>query len=184
MNHFNCLFSFLSSTKVDQEDPSTNPAESSSTKIYADLDAVQNAVVSSSLSSVADFNAEVLMTSESAAEAAGASLASASATYMQWEYLDANTVRTYEIPVHVGSENYPGLDPGSLSLPQGFTPMQQFPGSVATGSSGSLAPPPPPPPSTGSSGIGENQSILIQRVPHRNRRGKGKINFQNSVGIF
>ena len=51
--------------------------------------------------------------------------AAAAATFMQWEYLDANTVRTYEIPIHIGPhglENYP-----EFTLPPGFTPAQQFP---------------------------------------------------------
>lgn len=103
-------------------------------------------------------------------EDVAAASAAAAATFMQWEYLDANTIRTYEIPVHIGGDTTGCYE--SFTLPQGFTPIQQFP----YVSQASVAPPPPPPPSTAPSAAGENHSILIQRVPHRSRKGRG-INF-------
>ena len=118
-----------------------NEETNSTTKIYADLDAVQNAVVSSSLGACSELISstsasnglhvshhddiggtdsviptvvalsngdisvsEAASASNMAAEAAAAAAAAAAATttFMQWEYLDANTIRTYEIPVHIG----------------------------------------------------------------------------------
>jgi hypothetical protein len=71
-------------------------------------------------------------------------------------------------------ENY--LD--AFALPQGFTPLQQFPyisqEPVPTSLASAAPPPPPPPPPSGPSVSGESNSILIQRVPHRNRRGRGE----------
>ena len=52
---------------------------------------------------------------------------------IQWEFMDANTVRTYEIPIHISPhalENYP-----EFALPPGFTPSQQFPYNVSSASS-------------------------------------------------
>lgn len=165
---------FYHFSKVVHDPPST-PQDESSAKIYADLDAVQNAMVSSSLATEFHSSAEA-----AAAAAAGlvvpmtedvaAASAAAAATFMQWEYLDANTIRTYEIPVHIGGDTTGCYE--SFTLPQGFTPIQQFP----YVSQASVAPPPPPPPSTAPSAAGENHSILIQRVPHRSRKGRG-INF-------
>ena len=130
------------------------------TKIYADLDAVQNAVVSSSLEGP-DFtsaaSAEVVVPVE---DVAAASAAAAAAFGFQWEYLDANTV----IPIHIGTDSYQTLE--GLSLPHGFIPNQQFPYSQ-------VAPPPPPP--SASSSSQDNHSILIQRVAHRSRKGRGKL---------
>ena len=83
-------------------------------------------------------------------------------TIMQWEYLDPNTVRTYDIPIHIATPadyTFEGLS----GLPQGFTPMQQFPYPSPGGASG-----PPPPPTS----ISDHQSILIQRVPHRHRKSR------------
>ena len=47
--------------------------------------------------------------------------------------MDANTVRTYEIPIHISPhtlENYP-----EFAFPPGFTPSQQFPYNVSSASS-------------------------------------------------
>ena len=52
---------------------------------------------------------------------------------IQWEFMDANTVRTYEIPIHISPhalENYP-----EFAFPPGFTPSQQFPYNVSSASS-------------------------------------------------
>ena len=84
-------------------------------------------------------------------------------TIMQWEYLDPNTVRTYDIPIHIATPADYTFE-GLTGLPQGFTPMQQFPYPAPGGASG----PPPPPTSTSV----DHQSILIQRVPHRHRKSR------------
>ena len=86
--------------------------------------------------------------------------------------------RTFEIPVHIGStapsiltESYQisSTVPDSYGgLPPGFQPHQRFP--YVGGNSPTIGPPPPPPPTS----TNENHSILIQRVPHRHRKGRGK----------
>ena len=102
---------------------------------------------------------------------------------MHWEYLDPNTVRTFEIPVSIcsnvpsiltegGYQISPPVPADAFSLPPGFQPHQQYP-YVGSGSTPPSAPPPPPPPAASSS-TSENHSILIQRVPHRHRKGRGK----------
>ena len=135
-------------------------ANEHSRKVYADLDAVQTAVVSSSLGP--DLHAEVIV--PLAEEPVGAP------TIMQWEYLDPNTVRTYDIPIHITATPADYTFESLTGLPQGFTPLQQFP----YNNSISSQPPPPPVASSSSSANnnGDHQSILIQRVPHRHRKGR------------
>ena len=113
-------------------------------------------------------------------------------SFMHWEYLDPNTVRTFEIPVQIGSTVAPSILAESYissaihdnyGLPPGFHAHQQFPygpppgGAVSVGGTGSNghAPPPPPPPTSTSET--NNHSILIQRVPHRQRKGRGNVMF-------
>lgn len=134
-------------------------------KVYADLDAVQTAVVSSSLGP--DLHAETVIVPLAAA-AAEEPVALQAPTIMQWEYLDPNTVRTYDIPIHITTPADYTFE-SLTGLPQGFTPLQQFP------YTNSLSQPPPPPVASSSSSAnnnGDHQSILIQRVPHRHRKGR------------
>ena len=119
-------------------------------------------------------------------------------SFMHWEYLDSNTVRTFEIPVQIGSAVAPSILAESYissavhdnyGLPPGFHAHQQFPygpphgGAVSvvggTGN-GHAAPPPPPPTSTSDN---NNHSILIQRVPHRQRKGRGNVMFGVKITI-
>ena len=104
-------------------------ANEHSRKVYADLDAVQTAVVSSSLGP--DLHAEVIV--PLAEEPVGAP------TIMQWEYLDPNTVRTYDIPIHITATPADYTFESLTGLPQGFTPLQQFP------YNNSISSQPPPP---------------------------------------
>jgi hypothetical protein len=100
-------------------------------------------------------------------------------TFLQhWEYLDVNNVRTYDIPVQIGSDNYP-ISAEAFGIPAGFHAQQQFPVYGQTIHFGHQAPPPPPP----SAPLGnESHSILIQRVPHRHRKGRGETQFLLSSG--
>lgn len=174
---------FLSRSKVVQETPPSTSQDESSSKIYADLDAVQNAIVSSSLATefhtsaeaAAAATASLVVPMTGCEDVAAASAAAAAANFIHWEYLDPNTIRTYEIPVHIGD---PATGYESFTFPQGFTPIQQFP--YVSQAAVTAPPPPPPPPSTAPTSTGENHSILIQRVPHRSRKGRG-INFSTAT---
>ena len=137
-------------------------ANEHSRKVYADLDAVQTAVVSSSLGP--DLHAEVIVPLEEPV--------AIPPTIMQWEYLDSNTLRTYDIPIHIAATPADYTFEGLAGLPQGFTPLQQFP---YTNGANQAVPVPPPVASSSSASVntnGDHQSILIQRVPHRHRKGR------------
>ena len=182
----------------------TSDGSHNSKKIYADLDVVQSAMVTEAANNGGaglELQAEVIVPIVTPADVVSADPGS----FMHWEYLDSNTVRTFEIPVQIGStigapsilaaESYissAALHDNYGVLPPGFHAHQQFPpyvggppppggagaagvsvGVVGTGNNGHAAPPPPPPPTSTSEN--NNHSILIQRVPHRQRKGRGNV---------
>ena len=151
-------------------------------KIYADLDAVQGAMAAAEATVVGPTEVE-LQTSTEVMVPIVTATDDVTGTIMHWEYLDPNTVRTFEIPVSIcsnvpsiltegGYQISPPVPADAFSLPPGFQPHQQYP-YVGSGTTPPSAPPPPPPPAASSS-TSENHSILIQRVPHRHRKGRGK----------
>ena len=201
------IFHFSSRTTSDG-------SNTTSKKIYADLDVVQSAMVSEAhatnvegggghgaCAGGVELQAEVIVPIVTPADVVSADPGS----FMHWEYLDSNTVRTFEIPVQIGStigapsilaaESYissAALHDNYGVLPPGFHAHQQFPPYVGgppppvgagaagvsvagagTGNNGHAAPPPPPPPTSTSEN--NNHSILIQRVPHRQRKGRGNV---------
>ena len=188
------IFHFSSRTTSDG-------SNTTSKKIYADLDVVQSAMVSEAhaanvegggghgvCAGGVELQAEVIVPIVTPADVVSADPGS----FMHWEYLDSNTVRTFEIPVQIGSTVAPSILAESYissaihdnyGLPPGFHAHQQFPygpppgGAVSVGGTGSNghAPPPPPPPTSTSET--NNHSILIQRVPHRQRKGRGNVMF-------
>ncbi len=140
-------------------------------KIYADLDAMPTSTTAATTSREDAEQIPVIIPPEVPPGTP------ATEAFMPWTYLESvEAGRGYEIPVHIDA--YPPASPppeiyGAAAVPHGFTPQQQYPIYHHQPAGVAPLPPPPPPPPPLANGT-ENQSILIQRIPHRQRKGRGR----------